>query len=305
MFNLLLMGLSIFFGFFLILWLIFKFLLLVVKNIYTKYIFLGLSLILLLIWGGYFIVKNYEQRKIEKNFCLQAKSFNTNQLYERAMTSYFQSYKDDIIFKKSKDKVDDNEKSDNATYNLFVLKKNIRNLDDLQNAFKSQIENPYNTINSKVTVGKRGNKILDEDLVLDGVSHGSVVVLTGFSKIRDNIDVNNKNLYQQLNNRNSFLLTLSSDGDANLQNFYPYNCCSIINYDNLINNKEVKHLSKQKITNYYLIVSYYRYKINTFINDMKYIPPKEVYIESQAHPIDECGRVYFNVYLPVERLSVN
>ncbi|EOQ62866.1 hypothetical protein F935_01957 [Acinetobacter calcoaceticus ANC 3811] len=305
MFNLLLMGLSIFFGFFLILWLIFKFIILVVKNIYAKYIFLGLSLILLLIGGGCLILENYEQRKIEKNFCLQAKNFNTDQLYERAMASYFQSYKDDIIFKKSKDKVDDNEKSDNATYNLFVLKENIRNFDDLKNAFKNQIENPYNTLNSKISVEKIGNKILDEDLVLDGISHGSVVVLTGFSKIRDNIDVNNKNLYQQLNNKNSFLLTLSSGGDANLHNFYPYNCCSIINYDNLINNKEVKHLSKQKITNYYLIVSYYRYKINTFIKDMKYIPLKEVYIESQAYPIDECGRIYFNVYLSVERLSVN
>lgn len=305
MFNLLMMGLSIFFGFFLILWLIFKFLLLVVRNIYTKYIFLGLSLILLLMWGSYFIVKNYEQRKIEKNFCLQAKNFNTNQLYERAMASYFQSYKDDIIFKKSKDKVDDNEKSDNATYNLFVLKENIRNLDDLQNAFKSQIENPYNTINSKVTVGKRGNKILDEDLVLDGISHGSVVVLTGFSKIRDNIDVNNKNLYQQLNNRNSFLLTLSSDGDKNNQKFYPYNCCSIVSYESVIKNKKINSISNQKVTKYYLVVSYYDYEINTFIKDMKYIPLKEIYIESQAHPIDECGRVYFNIYLPVERLSVN
>ncbi|AZC00847.1 hypothetical protein DKE52_013820 [Acinetobacter pittii] len=67
---------------------------------------------------------------------MQAKNFNTNQLYERAMASYFQSYKDDIIFKKSKDKLDDNEKSDNATYNLFILKENIRNFYDLQNAFK-------------------------------------------------------------------------------------------------------------------------------------------------------------------------
>ncbi|SEO53799.1 OadG family protein [Acinetobacter sp. yr461] len=160
MFNLLLMGLSIVFGFFLILWLIFKFLLLVAKNIYAKYIFLGLSLILLLIWGGYFIIKNYEQRKIVKNFCLQDKNFNTDQLYERAMASYFQSYKDDIIFKKSKDKVDDNEKNDNATYNLFVLKENIYNFDDLQNAFKNKIENPYNTLNSKVSVGKIGKKYL-------------------------------------------------------------------------------------------------------------------------------------------------
>lgn len=305
MFNLLLIGLLIFFGFFLILWLIFKFLLLVVKNIYIKYIFLGLSLILLLIWGGYFIIKNYEKRKIEKNFCLQAKKFNKDQLYERAMASYFQSYKDDIIFKKSKDKVDDNEKSDNATYNLFVLKENIRNLDNLKNNFKSQIENPYNTINSKVTVGKRGNKILDEDLVLDGISHGSVVVLTGFSKIRDNIDVNNKNLYQQLNNKNSFLLTLSSDGDKNNQKFYPYNCCSIMDYESVIKNKKINNISNQKITNYYLVVSYYDYEINTFIENMKYIPIQKNNIEVQIHPIDECGRVYFNVYLPVERLSVN
>ncbi|MFH4090531.1 hypothetical protein WAJ00_21680, partial [Acinetobacter baumannii] len=81
---------------------------------------------------------------------------------------------------------------------------------------------------------------------------------------------------QKINNKNSFLLTFSSDGEDNLQNFYPYNCCSIINYDNLINNKRVSHLSKQKITKYYLIVSYYRYKINTFIKDMKYIPLKEI-----------------------------
>lgn len=305
MFNLLLMGLSIIFGFFLILWLIFKFIILVVKNIYAKYIFLGLSLILLLIGGSYFILENYEQREIEKNFCLQAKNFNTDQLYERAMASYFQSYKDDIIFKKSKDKVDDNEKSDNATYNLFVLKENILNFDDLKNAFKNQIENPYNTLNSKNSVEKIGNKILDEDLVLDGISHGSVVVLTGFSKIRDNIDVNNKNLYQQLNNKNSFLLTLSSGSDANKQNFYSYNCCSIFGYEGLIKNKKINYFSKQKRAKYYLIVSYYSYEINTLIGDMKYIPLKEIYIESQAHPIDECGRVHFNIYLPIERLSVN
>lgn len=305
MFNLLLIGLSIIFGFFLILWLIFKFIILVVKNIYLKYVFLGLSLILLLIGGGYFIIKNYEQRKIEKNFCLQAKNFNTNQLYERAMASYFQSYKDDIIFKKSKDKLDDNEKSDNATYNLFVLKENIRNFDDLQNAFKNQIENPYNTINSKISVKKIGNKILDEDLVLDGISHGSVVVLTGFSKIRDNIDVNNKNLYQQLNNRNSFLLTLSSDGDKNNQKFYPYNCCSIMDYESLIKNKKINSISNQKVTKYYLVVSYYDYEINTFIEDMKYIPIEKNNIEVQIHPIDECGRVYFKNYFPMKIFSSN
>ena len=61
MFNLLLMGLSIF-GFFNLM-VSFKFLLLVVKYIYTKYIFLGLSLILLLIWGGYFIVKIMNKEK--------------------------------------------------------------------------------------------------------------------------------------------------------------------------------------------------------------------------------------------------
>lgn len=253
-------------------------------------------MILLLIGGGYFIIKNYEQRKIEKIFCLQAKNFNTNQLYGRAMASYFQNYKDDIIFKKSKDKLDNNEKSDNATYNLFVLKENIRNLDDLQNAFKKQFENPYNTINSKVSVKKMGNKILDEDLVLDGISHGSVVVLTGFSKIRDNIDVNNKNLYHQLNNRNSFLLTLSSDGDKNKQKFYPYNCCSVINYKSVFKNKKINHISNQKIAKYYLVVSYYDYKINTFIEDGKYIPIEKNNIETQIYPIDECGRVYFNNY---------
>ncbi len=296
MFNLLLIGLLIIFGFLLILWLIFKFIILVVKNIYLKYIFLGLSLILLLIGGGYFIIKKYEQRKIEKNFCLQAKNFNTNQLYERAMASYFQSYKDDIIFKKSKDKLDDNEKSDNATYNLFVLKENIRNFYDLQNAFKKQIENPYNTINSKVSVKKIGNKILDEDLVLDGISHGSVVVLIGFSKIRDNIDVNNKNLYQQFNNVNGFLLTLSSDGDKNKQKFYPYNCCGVVDYKSVINNKKINSISKRKVTKYYLIVSHYDYEINTFIKDMKYIPIERNNFETQIYPIDECGRVYFNNY---------
>ncbi|USP39412.1 hypothetical protein [Acinetobacter sp. XS-4] len=296
MFNLLLMGLLIIFGFFLILWLIFKFIIFVVKNIYAKYIFLILSLILFLIWGGYFIVKNYEQRRMERNFCLQVENFNTDQLYGRAMASYFQSYKDDIIFKKTKDKLDNNEKSDNATYNLFVLKENIRNLDDLQNALKKQIENPYNTINSKVHVKKMGNKILDEDLVLDGISYGSVVVLTGFSKIRDNIDVNNKNLYQQFNNRNSFLLTLSSDGDKNKQKFYPYNCCSVINYKSVIKNKKINHISNQKITKYYLVISHYDYKINTFIEDGKYIPIEKNNIETQIYPIDECGRVYFNNY---------
>ncbi|MEO4150116.1 hypothetical protein ABH289_12955 [Acinetobacter pittii] len=296
MFNLLLMGLSIIFGFFLILWLIFKFIIFVVKNIHAKYIFLGLSFILLLIWSGYFIVKNYKQRRIERNFCLQVKNFNIDQLYGRAMASYFQSYKDDIIFKKTKDKLDNNEKSDNATYNLFVLKENIRNLDDLQNAFKKQIENPYNTINSKASVKKMGNKILDEDLVLDGISHGSVVVLTGFSKIRNNIDVNNKNLYQQFNNRNSFLLTLSSDGDKNRQKFYPYNCCGVVDYKSVIKNKKINSIFNQKVAKYYLSVSHYDYEINTFIMDMKYIPIERTNIETQIYPIDECGRVYFNNY---------
>lgn len=296
MFNLLLMGLSIIFGFFLILWLIFKFIIFVVNNIHAKYIFLGLSFILLLIWGGYFIVKNCEQRRIERNFCLQVKNFNTDQLYGRAMASYFQSYKDDIIFKKTKDKLDNNEKSDNATYNLFVLNENIRNLDDLQNSFKKQIENPYNTINSKVSVKKMGNKILDEDLVLDGISHGSVVVLTGFSKIRDNIDVNNKNIYQQFNNVNSFLLTLSSDGDKNKQKFYPYNCCGILGYKSVIKNKKINSISNQNVTKYYLIVSHYDYEIDTFVKDMKYIPIERNNIETQIYPIDECGRVYFNNY---------
>ncbi|AZC00848.1 hypothetical protein DKE52_013825 [Acinetobacter pittii] len=57
MFNLLLMGLSIIFGFLLILWLIFKFIILVVKNIYLKYIFFRIILNFTFNWGWLFYYK--------------------------------------------------------------------------------------------------------------------------------------------------------------------------------------------------------------------------------------------------------
>ncbi|WOE42345.1 hypothetical protein [Acinetobacter chinensis] len=58
------------------------------------------------------------------------------QLYKRAMASYFQSYKKDIIFKKSQDGIDSAEKRNNSQYNLFLLKINILDFLDLNKSLK-------------------------------------------------------------------------------------------------------------------------------------------------------------------------
>ena len=257
--------------------------------------------------------KILRKKKIEEKFCLEAQNFNQDQLYQRAMVSYFQSRKDDIIFKKSKDKIDDNEKRNNAAYNLFVLKKDILNFNDLQRSFKEKIENPDNTYDPN----RAGvDKMLVGDLVLKGMSYGSVVVLTDYATIRDNIELNNKNFYQQSNNKYSFLLTFDAGGDKSWQIFYPSDCCKIISYADVlkVQQNEVKQNETRQIKNYvsdvpkaqyFLLVSDYSYKINMLISDMKYLPLKEIRFESEAHPIDECGRVHFNVSFSMKRLIIN
>lgn len=52
------------------------------------------------------------------------------------MASYFQSYKKDIIFKKSQDGIDSAEKRNNSQYNLFLLKINILDFLDLNKSLK-------------------------------------------------------------------------------------------------------------------------------------------------------------------------
>lgn len=270
------------------------------------YFLLSIFLLVCLLVGGFYFLKNFEKKKIEEKICLETQNFNQDQLYKRAMESYFQSYKDDIIFKKSKDKVDDNEKSNNATYNLFLLRENIHNFNDLQHAFQKQIENPYNTLNSKISGKTIEDKILDEDLVLEGMSHGSVVVLTGFSKIRENINLNNNNLYHQSNNKNSFLLTISAGSEKSWQIFYPSDCCKIISYVDVLKVEQTRadNLSKAKKAKYYLLVSDYSYEINMSIRDMKFQPLKKIRFESQAHPINECGLVHFNDFFPMGKINL-
>lgn len=270
------------------------------------YFLLSIFLLVCLLVGGFYFLKNFEKKKIEEKNCLETQNFNQDQFYKRAMESYFQSYKDDIIFKKSKDKVDDNEKSNNATYNLFLLRENIHNFNDLQHAFEKQIENPYNTLNSKISGKTIEDKILDEDLVLEGMSHGSVVVLTGFSKIRENINLNNNNLYHQSNNKNSFLLTISAGSEKSWQIFYPSDCCKIISYVDVLKVEQTRadNLSKAKKAKYYLLVSDYSYEINMSIRDMKFQPLKKIRFESQAHPINECGLVNFNDFFPMGKINL-
>ncbi|MDI3239902.1 hypothetical protein QK338_17810, partial [Acinetobacter ursingii] len=190
-----------------VIWLGTKIVHILIRHREIRYIFFSIVFVIFTVIGSCYLWKKYQHDKIEQKFCLEAQSLTEEQLYQRAMASHFQGIKDDIILLKSnKHILGEYNQSDN----LFVLKDNIRNFDDLQNNFKVQIENPDNTYAPN---RKGAEKILEVDSIYKNMSYGSVVILTKFFKVQDNIDVENTNFYQQSNNKYSCLLYTSDAAD--------------------------------------------------------------------------------------------
>lgn len=283
------------------------------------FICLSLMFFISLIICCVYLWQKYETQKLREVFCSKAEGFNKEQLYQRAMGSYFQGIKDNIVHEKNKEQ-DFAPQNSNAFYNLFILKENIKNFYDLQKNLKMQIENPDNTYNSNKTFyshkDMKSYKTLDENLLFIKISYGSVVVWTSLAKIQDNIGINEPFLYHQLNNRYSFLFTVESGGDQSRQIFYPLNCCRIISYQDVVKvrqnklkqnkNQEIKdYMPEVPKAKYFLLISNYSYKINMNIIDMKYQPLKEIYSESNAYPIDECGMIQVNSFFHMKKLSMS
>ena len=277
-------------------WLGVKLIKIIVKNRELRYILLSVIFLTFIIGGVFYFWEKYKQNKVEQKFCSETQNLSQEQLYQRAMASYFQSYKKDIIFRKSKDGIDNAEKRNNSEYNLFLLKRNILDFPDLNNSLKEQIENPKNTRDPN---RKGVNKILIDDLVFNNISHGSVVVLKDYAKIKDNIELNNDELYYPSRNKNSLLLVIGNNKDKNEQVFFPSNCCKIIKKSEL--SKFKKNISEIKYSEKYLLVSSYSYELNMLINDMKFKPLEEIRFEKKAYPVDDCGRTHFNDYIFLTR----
>ena len=284
-------------------WVGIKIVYILIRHRKIRYVFLCTLVFISGVTGIFYLWKKYQQDKIEQKFCSKAKNLTEEQLYQRAMASYFQGIKEQIIFQKSDNHILG--EYNNSGDNLFVLNDNIRNFDDLQNHFKVQIENPDNTYDPN---REGAEKILEVDSIYKNMSYGSVVVLTRSSEVRDNIDVKNPNFYQQSNNKYSFLFTIDHSGYRAGQEFYSIDCCKIIpRADVLKKQDEQRKLDRYVFdvpqTEYFLLVSDYRYEINLNISDMTYQPIKTIYFESKAHRIDECGRVHPNVSIPIETMN--
>ncbi|WOE42346.1 hypothetical protein [Acinetobacter chinensis] len=121
--------------------------------------------------------------------------------------------------------------------------------------------------------------MLNDDLVFNSISDGSVVVLTDYAKIKDNIDLNNDELYYPSGNKNSLLLVFGENSDKNKQVFFPSRCCEIIKKSDLF--KFNKNISERRYSEEYLLVSSYRYELNMLINDMGFKPLKEIRFEKK------------------------
>lgn len=273
-------------------WLGVKIIKIFVKSRELRYILLSVISITFIIGGIFHFWEKYHKNKIEQQFCSETQNLSQEQLYQRAMASYFQSYKKDIIFRKSQDGIDNAEKRNNSQYNLFLLKRNILDFLDLNKSLKEQIQNPSNTRDPNRDGVKQ---MLDDDLVFNSISNGSVVILTDYAKIKDNIDLNNDEFYYLSRNKNSLLLVIGGNNDKNKQVFFPSNCCEIIRKSDLF--KFNRNISEKKFSEKYLLVSTYRYELNMLINDMKFKPLKEIRFEKKAYPIDDCGRTHFNNYI--------
>ncbi|MDO5543562.1 MAG: hypothetical protein Q4F77_09675 [Acinetobacter sp.] len=289
-----------------VIWLGKKIVYILIRHRKIRYVSFNTVLVIFTVIGSFYLWKKYQHDKIEQKFCSEAQSLTKEQLYQRAMASYFQGIKEQIIFQKSDKRIlDESAKRHNATYNLFVLKDNIRNFNDLQNHFKVQIENPDNTYDPN---RNGAEKILVVDSIYKNMSYGSVVVLTKFSEVQDNIDVENPKFYQQSNNKYSFLFALGARGYIAEQKFYPIDCCKIIpRIDVLKKQDEQRKLDRYVFdvpqAKYFLQVSDYRYEINLSISDMTYQPITKKYLESKAYRIDECGRVHPNVSIPIKTIN--
>lgn len=299
MFASLLLGFLIIFILCVALWLVVKLIKIIIKNHKIRYIFLSIILIIFIIFGGFYFWGKYKKNKIEQKFCSETQWLDEDQLYKRAMASYFQSIKEKIVFEKTKRKGDGNAKTFNASYNLFVLKENIRNFDDLKKSFKEQVENIYD-LNEK---GK--NNIPSRGRGVEGISYGSIVVLTDYAKIRDNININNHSFYQQSNNKYSFLFAIH--GFGKWQNFYPTDCCKIIRYKDVLKVQQNKlkenekrqrkyHVSDVPKVKYFLLVLDYTYELNIDTSELK-----KNYFESKAHPINVCGQINYDNFFGIDR----
>lgn len=274
--SFLILGFFVIFSFFLAVWLGFKLINIFIKSRVSRYILLGLISITFIIGGIFYLWEKYHKNRMEQKFCSETQKLSQEKLYQRAMASYFQSYKKDIIFRKSQDGVDNYEKRNNSQYNLFLLKSNILDFLDLNKSLKEQIENPSNTRNPN----RDGvMQMLDDDVVFKNISNGSVVILTDYAKVKDNIDLNNDNYYHLSKNKNSLLLVIGGNSDKNKQIFYPSNCCEIINKLDLF--KFNKNILETKYSEKYLLVSSYKYELNMLINDMKFKPLKEIRFEKK------------------------
>ncbi|MCU4483775.1 hypothetical protein [Acinetobacter ursingii] len=241
-----------------VIWLGTKIVHILIRHREIRYIFFSIVFVIFTVIGSYYLWKKYQHDKIEQKFCLEAQSLTEEQLYQRAMASYFQGIKEQIIFQKSDKRIlAESAKRYNATYNLFVLNDNIRNFDDLQNHFKVQIENPDNTYAPN---RKGAEKILEVDSIYKNMSYGSVVILTKFSKVQDNIDVENTKFYQQSNNKYSFLFTVDARGYGAQQEFYSTDCCKIIPRADALKTQDKQRKLDRYVfdvpqTEYFLLVS--------------------------------------------------
>ncbi len=88
-------------------------------------------------------------------------------------------------------------------------------------------------------------QILDDDLLFNSISNGSVVILTDYAKVKDNIDLNNDKFYYSSRNKNSLLLVFGGNKDKNKQVFSPSSCCEIIKKSDLF--KFNKNISEKNI----------------------------------------------------------
>ena len=296
------LGFLVIFSCCLAVWLGVKLIKIFLKNSKLRYILLSVIFLTFIIGGIFYFWEKYHKNKIEQKKCSETQNLSQEKLYQRAMASYFQSYKKDIIFRKSQDGIDNAEKRNNSQYNLFILKRSILDFLDLNKSLKEQIENPNNTRDPN-----RGGvkQILDDDLLFNSISNGSVVILTDYAKVKDNIDLNNDKFYYSSRNKNSLLLVFGGNKDKNKQVFFPSSCCEIIKKSDLF--KFNKNISEKKYSEKYLLVSSYSYGLNMLINDKKFKPLKEIRFEKKAYPIDGCGRAHFNNYIFLTRglMSLN